>query len=363
MSEHKLNLKTRSIIILLPVILGFFSGIVGYIFIAGNFLSLPFLGNVNFDNYRPGQTIVIDQPRQVTVEQDLQTEQVKNDLLPALINIYRSKNDPITLNNAYLPKDILTSGFILTADGRVVASLFGSYNSYDNYTAIGYQGHNFKLTGFVLDEATGLVFADMDTNQRPVARLGDGSQVASGQKVLVLYDNKISFANISHIGYDYNNKNDLILSSDELDKRIFLDREFDNSYNGALIANFKGEIIGIYDGVGAVPVDYLKYVINQVLSNNKISRPKLLINYIDLANVDGLNYLSDKGALVYGNPMAGSVAYGKLKDGDIIKKVNDIELNERVSLSEAIAGYKPTDNIELLVLRNSNEITVKVTLK
>jgi len=44
-----------------------------------------------------------------------------------------------------------------------------------------------------------------------------------------------------------------------------------------------------------------------------------------------------------------------LKEGDIIKKVNDTELNAFVGLAEAISAYKSGDKVELLISRKGQD--------
>ena len=345
-------------IMALAIVFGFLSGLLGYALVG-----LPFFGKINFSDVNLDRNIIIDQPRNVIVEQDLQLKQVENNLFPALINIYISKKAPNPLSAAYLPSEILGQGFVLTSDGWVVTANQVLSDPKIKYSAVGYQEKLYDFTNFIEDKATGVVFGKMTASGLPVASLGDSSQLTIGQTLILIYQRKnIVLAHIKKIGYDFKNRQDLILSSDNPDKEIFLDLPLDHAFNGGAVANFKGEIVGLVNNGRVIPVNYFKTVVNQILDKQKIVRPILGLNYIDLAQTEGLIGLRDRGALVYGNPLKASPAFEKLKDGDIIKKVDDVELNSNHGLADLLNNYKKGDKVEFLILRGGKEQTIEMVL-
>lgn len=359
--SKKGNLINTIKIIVLAIVFGFLSGILGFIAIGLNGAGVPFFGKINFSDFNPDRQIIIDQPRNVIVDQDLQLTQIQNSLLPTLVNIYPTKKPAGLLSNAYLPSEILAQGFVLTSDGWIVAA--GKVDLKSKYTAIGYQEKKYETANFIEDATTGIVFAKTKGNALPVATLGDSSQLAAGQTLIVINQRKnISFAHIKNIGYAFKVRADLVQSSEDLNKEIILDVALDDSYDGAALANFKGEIVGIVDGGRVVPINYFKNMVGLVLNGQKLVRPVLGINYVDLSHTEGLIDVAQNGAHVYGNPARTSPAFDKLKDADIIKKVDDKELNSFVSLSEAINNYKPGSRVYLTILRNKKERVVEIKL-
>jgi len=352
------------LLIILAIFFGALSGILGVIIIgAGNF-RLPFFGQINYASSGLGNQIVIEQPRSVIVNQDTQVQQVENDLLPAVISLYNSKNSADPLSAAYSDRDVLGRGFVLTADGWVVSTAGSLSNLKGSYSAVGYQNKKYALSGLISDSATGIVFAKMPAANLPVARLGKSSDLQLGQTIIIVSDrDQLIVSNISKIGYRFTQSKDLILSSDSFRKRIYFSQTLDNSYEGALAVNFKGEVIGIISGGSAVPVDYFSNIINDVLKSQKVLRAALGIDYIDLAQADGLINLSDKGAYVAYEPLKGTAAYGLVKKGDIIKKVNDNELNAFAGLADAVNAYRMNDKVDLVLSRGGKDMTVSVTLK
>jgi len=352
------------LLIILAIVFGAVSGILAVIIIGAGNLKLPFIGQINYANSNLDNKIVIEQPRSVVVEQDTQMQQVENDLLPAVINIYNTKNSSDPLSAAYTDRDVLGRGFVLTADGWVVSTNGSLSNPKGNYAAVGYQNKKYALSGLLEDKATGIVFARIAASNLPVARLGKSSDLTLGQSVIIVADrDRLILSHIAKIGYSFPQSKDLILDSDFFKKRIYFSNALDDGYEGALVVNFKGEVVGVVIGGSAVPVDYYSNIINSVLKSQKIVRASLGVDYIDLAQVSGLIDLSDKGAYVAYEPLKGSAAYGLVKKGDIIRKVNDNELNAFVGLADAINNYQMNDKVELTVGRGGKDISVEVTLK
>ncbi|MEK7653565.1 MAG: S1C family serine protease [Patescibacteria group bacterium] len=353
------------IIIALPIVFGFLSGILAFSLFGNSGLNLPFLGRVNILGVDIDRQIVIDQPRSVIIEQDLQIRQMEDNILPALVSLYPVRNVNNPLNQAYLPSEIMGQGFILTADGWLITTKSAIPSLTAEYSAVGYQNKEYQAGGFIEDKTTGIVFGKMaGASGLTVAKIGASKNLSVGQTVLVASKrDELSLAHIKRIGYEVKVRQDLIQSSDKLNKEFFLDIDLGGLENGAVVANLKGEIVGIVDGGRVVMADYFSGLINQVLSNQKISRPVLGINYIDLAHTDGLFGRGEKGALVLGAPPKGAPAFGLIKDGEVIKKVNDVELSYFTSLSEATSGFKPGDKVDLLIFRAGKDEEVQVTLK
>ena len=365
MEFKKIKLSRTFLVIFLAMVFGAVSGVLTLIIVgAGNF-KIPFWGKLNYADSNLSGNVVIEQPRNVIVEQDKQLARVENDLLPAILNIYHEKKGTDPLSRAYLDGDSLAKGFILTADGWFVTVAEAVKDQKNSYVAVGYQSKKYQAGNFLEDKATGIAFGKVSgASNLPVAKLGTAKDLTLGQSLVAISSrNGMQAVNISKIGYRFGSPAEIALSSDYFKKKIFLNRELDESYNGGVLANFKGEVVGVIHGGSAIPVDYLNSVISQVLEKQKISRASLGVDYIDLSQVDGLSDLSDKGAYVSKDPIKGAAAYGLVKKGDLIKKVNDDELNAFSGLAEVINKYRSGDRVDLSIVRSGKEIKVSIVLK
>ncbi len=351
------------VIIIISIVFGFLSGILGYSTAGLGGFSLPFFGRVNFnDQNLNNRQVVIDQPRNVIVDQNFQMKQIENNTLPTLVNIYSPR---VSKNQAYTQAEITGQGTVLTADGWIVTSISAVDDLKAKYPAVGYESKQYELGSLVIDKNNGMVFGQLvGAKNLSVASWGDDKDLTIGQTLALIYGrHNLVVCHIKKIGYNFNSSADLVQSSDVIGKRIFLDVPLGPETNGGVVANLKGEIVGMVSGGSVVLVDSFKGAINKVLNNQPIVHASMGIKYIDLAQVEGLINLGYKGALVNENPVKGSATLGKLKVGDIIKKIDDVELGVYQDLSQIIAGYKPGEQIELLYSRNGQDAKVTITLQ
>ena len=352
-------------VIILSVSFGLIAGFLGLVIFGLNNFKIPFLGTINYADPNLNQSVVIQQPRSVILEQDLQIQKLENTLLPTMLNVYPLKKTSIDpLNSAYSEQDLLGRAFALTSDGWLITSADIVSNKKIKYAVVGYQNKTYETKEIIVDSATGLAFIKIDSANQPVAKIGASNNLHVGQTVgLVGSRHSLSLSNIAKIGYYLNNNKSLIFNSDILNKRIYLINQVVDGGDGSILVNLKGEVVGIMVGDAVVPSDSFEPVIDQVLGNKKIARPSLDIDYIDLSQIDGVIGWGDRGAYVVYEPLKGTSGYGLIKKSDIIKKVNDRELNSFVSLSEAINEFKAGDRVDLLIARGDKEISIQVILK
>lgn len=357
------KISSAFVAIILAIVFGFTSGILGFVIVGFNQNLLTFWGRLNISGDNSSGQIIIDRPRNVVVQQDIQLEQIQNDLVPALVNIYSPRKGDSVLDKINTKNNYVGQGFVLTADGWMITVKSVIANPKGKYSAVGYENKQYTIENFIEDSNYKIEFVKTQAKNLPVARLGAISDLVIGQTVVLISGRyNFSLGHIKKIGYDFNNPQESILSSDLIQREIVLDVPLDISANGAVVANLKGEIIGLVNSGKIIPIANFKSAIDQVLNGKKITYPGLKMQYIDLAQTEGLVELGEKGAYVVSAAKDGPV-FNKLKEGDIIKKINDTELSAFVGLAEAISGYKSGDKVELLISRKGQEQGLEVVLK
>ncbi len=356
--------KSILLIILLAVVCGFLAGLIGYALATSTGLTIPIIGSLNTENISPNQQIVIDRPQTVIVQQSTQLQQIENNTLPVLVNIYQTRTATKSSDRAYLKSEVIGGGFVLTADGWVVTTDGAVDVTKTNYTAVGYQGKGYGLRPQIKDSVTGLVFSKITASNLSVARLGTSADLKVGDVVVVASErSKLEMAYITRIGAVYGSRQDIIQSSEVSRKQIVVDLPLSKEYEGAVVVNLKGEVVGLVRAGAIVTIDAITPVLNQVLEGKPITRPVLGISYIDLSQVEGLADIAEKGALVVGAPAKNSPATDILRDGDIITKINDIELSARQDLAGIINGARAGQKIYLVVRRANGDVSLEITLK
>lgn len=373
--------KGMALVVVLAVVFGLFSGLVGAIIFRTYLGNLPFFGSLNISSQVPGQDVVIKEPRKVVVEQDLRISQVIESTEPALVSIYNQKPEAKNpLEKIYLPDELLGQGIILTSDGWLMTSkdVIGDFKK--KYLVLTSAGKEFTAFDFILDPATNFVFFKVEAKDLPVVKFGDRNNLSLGQAALALNgSSEVAVTTIESLDYSkVSGPADFILSSEKFSKYILLKDSLDRDYLGAPLVNLGGEIIGVMtknESVGlriALPANYAQEAVASILKDKKIKRPYLGIHYLDLSKTFGLDESltagKTKGALIFGNDempaldAAGPAQKNGLKKDDIILRVEDEEINGQKSLTEIIQRYKPGDIIDLALLRNKEEKTLKVEL-
>lgn len=146
--------------------------------------------------------------------------------------------------------------------------------------------------------------------------------------------------------------------------------------SGGALVNTKGQLIGIntaiasqtgsYTGYGfAVPVNLVKKVMDDLLKFGKVQRAVLgvAIQEItqELADREGLASLT--GVLVQDVTSGGAAEKAGVKKGDVILKVNGVEVNSVSGLQEEIGKFRPGDKVIIHVLRKGEARELSATLK
>ena len=172
---------------------------------------------------------------------------------------------------------------------------------------------------------------------------------------------------------------DLLRSQDNqyaIENFIQTDAAINPGNSGGALVNTKGELIGIntaiasqtgsYTGYGfAVPVNLVKKVMDDLLKFGKVQRGVLGVSIQEitqeLANKEGLSEL--KGVMVQDVTEGGAALKAGIKKGDVILKVNDIEINSVSNLQEAVGKFRPGDKLNITINRKGDIKEITAILK
>ena len=144
--------------------------------------------------------------------------------------------------------------------------------------------------------------------------------------------------------------------------------------------NAAGEVIGINTAVStdaqglgfAIPISAVKGMLNNIIKNGRAERAYLGLSYITITSEvakefelpvsQGAYVHSDnsrQSAIIAGGP----AAKAGIKDGDIISKINGVQVGRAGSISTLIGEYKVGDVVPVTVVRDNKEIVINVTLE
>ncbi|HHW69239.1 MAG TPA: PDZ domain-containing protein [Tenericutes bacterium] len=150
--------------------------------------------------------------------------------------------------------------------------------------------------------------------------------------------------------------------------------------SGGPLANINGEVIGVnslklvedeIEGMGfAIPIEIIVSSLDRLEKGEEIIRPVLGVELIDASSTYSLYRYGiyfdehfEKGVVVVNvseNSTASSIG---LKKGDVILKIDDVEINETGHFRFLLYKYEIGDNIEFTVYKDGKIQKIKATLK
>ena len=172
-------------------------------------------------------------------------------------------------------------------------------------------------------------------------------------------------------------------AANPIESFIQTDAAINPGNSGGALVNVNGELIGInsaisstngyYQGYGfAVPSNLARKIVEDIKKFGLVQRGFLGVGTIDLSSTEQVNaYNKEKkanvkvgsGILVNTVSENGGAEDAGIKNGDIITRVDNMEITDYADLSMSIGSKRPGDKVTITYLRNGKENTAVVTLK
>lgn len=266
------------------------------------------------------------------------------------------------------------SGVIISPDGYIVtnnhvianaSSLEVTLNNNKTYTA--------KLIG--ADPNTDIALIKIDgESEFPFIPFGDSNNLKIGEWVLAV-GNPFNLTSTVTAGIISAKARDLNQFDGNPQSFIQTDAAVNRGNSGGALVNTRGELIGIntaitsetgsYVGYSfAVPSNNARKVIEDILEYGNVQRGILGIQVGNinpqLAEKYGIN--ETQGVFVGGIEKGSGADKAGIKEGDIIKQLDGIQVTKFADLAGYLGSKRPNDVVQVTVLRNGKERTLPVTL-
>jgi serine protease Do len=145
---------------------------------------------------------------------------------------------------------------------------------------------------------------------------------------------------------------------------------FGNS--GGPLVNLRGEVVGIATAINfgaenigfAVPVNILKQVVPQLREAGRVVRGYLGVDIDNLSYelAQSFGFEGTDGALIQRVREGEPAARAGLRSGDIVTRVDDVEITDTRDLIDYVASKRPGEAVEIEVWRNGRRVTERVEL-
>jgi len=366
MKKHKQFFLT---IVIVSVVIGFLAGVVGELWVNSFLLPDPYL---NFKNYgdlsrKINDLIANEEDNKDRTEQDAIFEDVINKAEPAIVNIYADKKFSQTGFASLEPSGYQGKGVIITNDGWILTNKNVAATNVEDYWIFGADHKLYKTEKVISDYRTNVVFLKINAQNLPVAEFVLKNDLTAGQNVFVFSGEQVLTNNVSQINYSQiATTKDFIHSSEEFYKFIMLSDPVGEEFVGSPVINLEGKTIGFVENKQGVviPVDHVLPLMRVLAEQEKWTWPYLGIKFYDLSEVLNPEYEQRSGAMILSTAGIAktSPAFELFLAEDIIKKVEQEEINEHKNLSELISQYQVGDNVRFTIIRAGEQKEVEVIL-
>ncbi|RJG07896.1 DegQ family serine endoprotease [Noviherbaspirillum cavernae] len=250
------------------------------------------------------------------------------------------------------------SGFIISPDGFVLTNAHVVDGADDVYVTLT-DKREFKAKIIGVDKRTDVAVVKIEGSNLPRLTIGDPGKLRVGEWVIAIgspfgLENTVTAGIISAKARDTGDYLPLIQT----------DVAVNPGNSGGPLINMRGEVVGInsqiysrsggYMGISfAVPIDEAVRVADQLRATGKVTRGRIGVQIGEVTKdvAESLGMPRANGALVQRVEPGGPAEKGGLEAGDIILKLNGINIEKSSDLPRLVGAIKPGTRATLTVWR------------
>ena len=317
-----------------------------------------------------------------TVESEEENSQTIADMLEEttrkVVGISKLKDTGSSIFSSSTENDLgLGTGIIVSTDGYILSNEHVTGSKYSKCYVTLENGNTYDGTVMWSDSNIDLSITKINAKNLEEVTLGNSQNTRIGETV---------YAIGNPIGYEFRrtvtsgiisakNRTIKIEENDEasyMTDLIQTDATINPGNSGGPLITPNGEVIGINtvkissaEGIGfAIPIDIVKPIIESFKTTGNFQEAQIGIYAYDREVIPYLNKsLSfEKGIYIAQITKNGPADNTELKEGDIITKIDDIELSTMNDLRKYIYTKKPKDEVILSITRGKIQKEIKITL-
>ena len=293
---------------------------------------------------------------------------------PAVVGITSEVYDRDIFNRNVEVGQNVGSGVIFDKKGYIVTNNHVVGNNRQVNVAL---SDGQVVTGKVIgtDAVTDLAVVKLPGSDKlPVAEFGNSDSLQPGETAVAIGNPLgLEFRGTVTVGVI----SALNRTLDDVEQQIKLiqtDAAINPGNSGGALCTADGKVIGInsakiakagVEGMGfAIPINQVKTIVSQLISNGHVTRPYLGLYGIDktLAARNGISWDHNGGIYVYkiadGSPLDGS----DIVRGDYIMQINGKATNSLSELRNVMMNYKPGDKVTITYEHSGHTRTAVVVL-
>lgn len=270
------------------------------------------------------------------------------------------------------------SGVIMSKNGYIITNNHVIENASEIEILLN-DNRTFKATIEGTDPTTDLAILKIDTDNLPTIKFGNSDNLQIGEWVLAV-GSPFEFRSTVTAGIVSAKARNIGILRDKNNLQIesFIQHQapVNPGNSGGALVNLEGKLVGINSAIAtptgtfagysfAVPSKLVEKVYKDLVEFGVVQRALLGINIQDvtakLAKENDLPVLF--GVLISGVNDGSAASDSGLEKGDVITKINNIEIKNVSNLQEQVAINRPGDKIEVTYIRDGETNKTIATLK
>ena len=315
----------------------------------------------------------------LSVEKEAEEVEITlEDISKCVVGISKIKNKGDSIFDLEATKNLsLGTGTIISENGYIVTNWHLSGNKYSSCYVTMEDGTIYNGNTVWADEDLDLAVVKVNTKGLKYLNMADSDETKLGDIVYAIgnpigmdFQRTVTAGIIS--GLNRTIKIEEENKSSYMEDLIQTDASINQGNSGGPLINQNGEVIGINtvkietaEGIGfAVPINLIKPVIESFITEGDFDEAYLGIFAYDKEAVKYLNngVEINNGIYIVKIMEDGPLAKTNLKQGDIITKIDDKDLNKMSELRSYIYGKRVGDKVTLTYIRNKREYKLEVIL-
>ena len=266
----------------------------------------------------------------------------------------------------------LGSGVVMSRNGYIITNNHVVAGADDVKVSIGDSLQRYDATVVGTDALADIAVLKIEATDLRPATLGDSDQLKVGDVVLAIGNpfgvgQSVSRGIVSAVGRGN-------LGIEQIEDFIQTDAAINMGNSGGALIDSAGRVVGIntailsrtggFAGVGfAIPINLVRNVAEQIVNTGEVSRGFLGVAPQALTPELATQFGTHRGALVAEVTPDSAAEKAGLKSGDIITKVNDLEILDPRQLLLAVSQLAPGSSAQIEYLREGKTMTATAELE
>jgi serine protease Do len=265
----------------------------------------------------------------------------------------------------------LGSGVIVSNDGYILTNSHVVEGADDVKVSIGESVRRYDARVVGTDSLADIAVLKIDAQDLSPATLGDSDMLMVGDSVFAIGNPfgvglSVSRGIVSALSRGN-------LGIEQIEDFIQTDAAINMGNSGGALIDSAGRVVGIntailsrtggFAGIGfAIPINLVRNVAEQIVNTGKVDRGYLGVYPQALSPELATQFNTQAGALVAEVAPGSAAEKAGLKAGDIITKVNDLEIRDPRQLLLTVSQLAPGTSVSIQYLREGKSRTATATL-